>query len=125
MEQGKLCLVQGKGCAKMKQRNNWRPRAKVMPTTANNLMNKGWQVGLLCSAAVLNDKFDFTDEQIAEFMKACDVLMYSMVRGMDDWKAVERELEKMTGIRLTLHEGMKPSDGRYAIVDERSNDGIE
>ena len=112
----------------MKQRNNWRPRAKAMPTPeakANNLMNKGWQVGLLCSAAVLNDKFDFTDEQIAEFMKSCDVLMYSMVRGVDDWKAVERELEKMTGIRLTLHDGIKPSDGRYAIVDERSNDGSE
>ena len=105
-----------------KRRNTWMPTARQIPKARNlnrdnDMMNKGWQLGLLSAAAVLNDVFDFSNEDMARFMKDCDVLMESMNRQIDDYDKIAKQLEYLTGIRLTLNAGEKPDDGRFAIIE--------
>ena len=109
----------GKG----KGRAQWMPRArKITSPEAREraLINRGWQIGMLCAAAVLHDdpELDFSNEKIHQLVMDCDTLMYSIARDTDDWRKVQRNLEDEVGIRLTLKEGEAPPDGRFAIVDE-------
>lgn len=99
------------------------PRANVIPNRSRQnerMMNNGWILGIMSAVAVLNDdeEFNLSNERLRQFIIDCDVLMYSMNKGMDDWKEILRKLEAMTGIRLNLRDGEKPLDGRFAIVEE-------
>lgn len=103
--------------------SGWMPRSrKVVNTTSRDraLINRGWQIGMLCAGAVLHDdpELDLSNERIHQIIMDCDTLMYSMAKDTDDWRKVQRNLEDEVGIRLTLKDGETPPDGRFAIVDE-------
>ena len=101
----------------------WRPRANTIVNSKvrdEAMMNRGWIVGILSAVAVLNDdeEFNFTNEKLQRFIIDCDTLMYSIAHSMDDWRQIMDALEKRTGVKLTLRDGERPKDGRFAIVDE-------
>lgn len=102
----------------------WRPRSRAIPNQAKKderMINKGWILGILTAAAVLNDdeEFNLSNERLQKFIIDCDVLMYSMNQKLDDWKRITSEMQKLTGLRLNLRDGETPMDGRFAIVDEQ------
>ena len=62
----------------------------------------GFNMAMLCAAAVLNDVFDFEDEKITFFMEQCKVILESIATGQDSPRYIIRELEKMTGVELSF-----------------------
>ena len=103
----------------------WRPRARAVPNRDKQnerMMNKGWILGILTAAAVLNDdeEFNLSNERLQKFIIDCDVLMYSMNQKLDDWKRITSEMQRLAGLRLNLRDGETPMDGRFAIVDEQA-----
>ena len=92
--------------------------AQMTMAKRSHIMNDGYQMGLLVAAAVLGDKYDYSGEELGEFIKSCDVLMYSITQEVDDWRLIRRNLEQLTGVRLNFHYGGGPQDGRYDIVDQ-------
>ena len=86
---------------------------------ARKATNDGYRIGLMVASAVLNDKYDFTDDELRDFIIYCDQLMYSMTNDMDSWRDIERALMQITGLQLFQRNGEKPDDGRFAIVDKR------
>ena len=62
----------------------------------------GFNMGLLAGCAVLNDAFDFTDEELHFFLEQCNEVVNSISSGNDSASHIIRELEKMTGIEFTF-----------------------
>lgn len=71
------------------KKSTWMPRGRKFTNPAAKeraLINRGWQIGMLCAAAVLHDdpELDFSNERIHQLLMDCDTLMYSMTRETDD-----------------------------------------
>lgn len=62
----------------------------------------GFTMGVLAGAAVLNDAFDFQDDELRFFMEGSKEVVASISRHQDSAKYIIKELERMTGIELTF-----------------------
>lgn len=62
----------------------------------------GFNMGILCGCACLNDMFDFTDEELAAWLDGCNQILASFAQRHDDPKYVIRELEKYTDVKISF-----------------------
>lgn len=76
------------------QKNKKMDRAKV----------DGFNMGLLARCCVLNDYFDFEDDELKEYIEGCKKVVESIASRQDSAKYIIGELKKMTGIELTFSE---------------------
>ena len=57
-------------------------------------------MGVLSGLVVLNDYFDFTDEEMSEFVDGCMKVTESIHDGESDAGKISKKLEEMTGVSL-------------------------
>ena len=60
------------------------------------------KVAKLCTFVVLNDCFDFTEEQVQEFNNRFDELVMSLKYEVDDMKSIEKEIKERFNIDLEI-----------------------
>ena len=64
----------------------------------------GYRMGLLSGLVVLNDYFDFTDDELSEYIEGCKKVVASISDGSESAEHINSELEKMTGVSVLFGE---------------------
>ena len=61
-----------------------------------------YRANLLCTLAILWDCFDFSEEDISEFVDKYSDLLESYNNGNEDLEQIAKNLEELTGVKIEI-----------------------
>lgn len=73
---------------------------KLSEYQKQKLIAQIWKVFLNMAIVVLNDVYDFEDEDLQKFSDSMDTLADSMDMNLDDFEKLERSVREMCGVKV-------------------------
>ena len=73
---------------------------KLSEYQKTKLISQIWRVFLNMAIVVLNDVYDFEDEDLQKFSDSMDTLADSMDMNLDDFEKLERSVREMCGVKV-------------------------